>query len=92
MFYVVDGISKLLLGKAGKSKMKSGFYKYYLDLEDKNVLYESKDPKRSIPFYTLFLEQKKDIDRLSTLYSIKDSFKFMHVDIADIRFFFQISS
>ena len=73
--------------------MKSVFYKHYLDLEDKKVLYESKDPKKSIPFYTLFLEQqKKDIDRLSTLYSIKDHFKFMHVDIADIRFFFQISS
>ena len=52
----------------------------------KDVSYESKDPKKSIPFYTLFVEQKKDIERLSTLYSINASFKLMHVDIADIRF------
>ena len=63
------------------------FYKCYLDLEDKDVLYESKDFKKSIPFYTLFVEQKKDIERLSTLYSIKASFKLMHANIADIRSF-----
>ena len=29
--------------------------KYYLDLEDKNVLHKTEDPKRSIPFYTPFV-------------------------------------
>ena len=63
------------------------FCKYYLDLEDKNVLYKRKDPKKSIRFYTLFVEQKKNIDRLSALYSIEASFKLMHADKADIQFF-----
>ena len=31
------------------------FYKYYLDSEDKNVLYESKNTKTGIPFYTPFV-------------------------------------
>ena len=89
MFYAVDRISRLLLDKAKKLMYEKDkvFFKYYLDLEDKNVLYKSKDPKESIPFYTLFVEQKKDIDRLSVLYSIKAPFELMHADIADIRFF-----
>ena len=58
-----------------------------MDLEDKDVLYESKDPKKSILFYTPFVEQKKDIDRPSTPYSIKAPFKLVHADIADIQFF-----
>ena len=53
--------------------------KYYLDLEDKNVLHKTKDPKRSIPFYTPFVEHRKDIDRSSALYSIKTPFELMHV-------------
>ena len=89
VFYAVDRISRLLLDKAKKLMYEKDnvFYKYYVDLEDKNVLYESEDPKEFIPFYTLFVEQKKDIDRLSVLYSIKAPFKLMHADIADIRFF-----
>ena len=63
------------------------FYKCYLDLEDKNVLYKSEKPKAKIPFYTPFVEQRKDIDRSSALYSIKASFELVHADVADIRFF-----
>ena len=89
VFYGVDRVKRLLLGKAKKTLCEKDkvFYKCYLHLEDKDVSYESKDPKKSISFYTLFVEQKKDIERLSTLYSINASFKLMHVDIADIRFF-----
>ena len=61
-----------------------------MDLEDKDVLYESEDPKKSIFFYTPFVEQRKDIDRSSTLFSIKAPFKLMHADISDIQFFLQI--
>ena len=50
--------------------------KYYLDLEDKNVLYEGKDPKKFIRFYTLLVEQ--NIDELSALSSIEAPFKLMH--------------
>ena len=88
VFYTVNRISRSLLGKAKKSLCEKDkvFYKY-LDLEDKNVLYESEVPKKSIPFYTLFVEQRKDSDRPSSLYSIKALFELMQADIADIRFF-----
>lgn len=33
-------------------------YKCYLDLEDKNVLYEREDPEESIPFYTPFSRER----------------------------------
>ena len=86
VFYAVDRINTSLLGKAKKSLYENDevFYKYYLDLEDKNVLYESEDPKKFIPLYTPFVELRKGIDRSSALYSIKASFELMHVDIADI--------
>ena len=51
------------------------------------MLYESEDPKNSIPFYTPFVEQRKDIDRSSALYSIKAPFKFMHAGILIFDFF-----
>ena len=63
------------------------FYKYYLDLGNENVLYESEDPKNYIPFYTHIVEQRKDIDSSSALHRIEAHFKLMHVDVADIRFF-----
>ena len=59
------------------------FYKYYLDLEDKNVLYENENTKARISFYTPFLHQKKDI----ALYNIKASSELVHADVTDIRFF-----
>ena len=63
------------------------FYKYHLDLDDKSVLYENENRKIRIPFYTPFVEQKKDINRLSALYSIKAPFELVHADVADICFF-----
>ena len=48
---------------------------------------ESKNTKAIIPFYTPFVKQRKNIDRSSTLYSIKAPFEFVHADVADIRFF-----
>ena len=45
-------ITRMLFNKARKSlyEKDKAFYKYYLDLEDKNVLNESKKPKAKIPF------------------------------------------
>ena len=40
-----------------------------------------------MPFYISFLEQKKDIDHSSTLYSIKGPFELIHADVANTRFF-----
>ena len=58
IFYSADRIARTLLNKARKSLYKKDkvFYKYYLDLEDKNVLYESENEKAKIPFYTPFVE------------------------------------
>ena len=58
VFYAVNRISRSLLDKAKKSLFEKDkvFYKYYLDLEDKNVLHESENTKKSIPFYTPFVE------------------------------------
>ena len=39
-----------------------------------------------MPFCTLFIEQKNDIDRSLTLYSIKTPFELFHADIANIKF------
>ena len=61
--------------------------KYYLDLEDENVLHESENLKTNIPFYTSFVEQRKDIDWSSVLYSVKAPFEVVHNDMADIQFF-----
>ena len=47
--------------------------------------------KSLFPFYTLFVEQRKDIDRTSGLYSIKAPFEVMHADTADIRFFSKLA-
>ena len=61
IFYGAGRITGTLLNKARKllyEKDKT-FYKYYLDLEDKNVLYENENMKARIPFFTPFVEQKK---------------------------------
>ena len=89
IFYAADRITRTLLNKARKSLNKKDkvFFKYYLDLEDKNVLYESENPKIKISFYTPFVKQRKDIDWPSALYNIKAPFELVHVDVADIRFF-----
>ena len=51
-------------------------------------MYENDEgTKTRIPFYTPFVEQRKDIDHSSALYSINMPFELVHADIADIRFF-----
>ena len=51
-------------------------------------MYENDEgTKTRIPFYTPSVEQRKDIDRSSALYSVKAPFELVHADIANIRFF-----
>ena len=90
VFYAAGRINKTLLNKTRKSFYKEDkiFYKFYLELENKNILYKNdKGSKTRIPFYTPLVEQKKDIDHLSALYSVKMPFEPAHPDIADIHFF-----
>ena len=93
VFYAAGRINKSLLNKTRQSFYKEDeiFYKFYLELENKNILYENdKDSKTRIPFYTPFVEQKKDIDHSSALYSVKMPFEPAHPDIADIHFFLNL--
>ena len=87
VFYSADKISRTLLNRNRKSAYEKGrvFYKICKSLEDKDVIYESE--KTRIPFYTPFVEQKKDIDCSSALYSVNAPLQFFHADVADIRFF-----
>ena len=58
------------------------FYKYYLYLEDKNVLHEGENTKAKITFYTSFVEQRKDIDQSSAFYFIKAPFELLDANVA----------
>ena len=86
VFYSAEKINKTLLNKARKSFYEKDkvFYKLYARIEDQNIF---DDDKVKVPFYTPFLEQKKDIDWSSALYSIKAPFELVHADVANIRFF-----
>ena len=87
VFYKADRITKTLLNKGRKllSKKDKVFYKFYLELKDKNILYENDEGTQTrILIYTPFVEKRKDIDRSSALYSIKTPFELVHTDVADI--------
>ena len=87
MFYSADKINRTFLNRSRKSGYEKDrvFYKIYKSLEDKDVIYDSE--KTRIPFYTPFVELKKDIDRSSALYSVNAPLQFFHADVADKRFF-----
>ena len=91
VFHSAEKINKTLLNKARKSfyEKRKVFYKLYARIEDQNIF---DDDKVKVPIYTPFLEQKKDINHSSALYSIKGPFKLVHVDIANIRVFFNVCS
>lgn len=57
------------------------------ELENENEPYfDEKKQETDSATYTLFVEQRKDINRLSTLYSFKTPFELLNADITDIRF------
>ena len=53
-------------------------------VEDENIVYENEENR--VPFYTPFVEQKKDIDRSSSLYTVNGPLQFFHADIAFFKF------
>ena len=89
IFHLADKINRTLLNKSRTSSYEKDkvFYKIYIRLEDQEIIYDDDNEKERIPFYTPFVEQKQDIDRSSTLYSINGPMQFFHADVADIRFF-----
>ena len=88
VFYSAEKINKKLLNKARKSFYENDkvFYKLYVRIVDQNIF---DDDKVKAPFYTPFFEQKKDSDRSSGLYSIKEPFELVHADVANTHFFSQ---
>ena len=86
LFYSAEKININLLNKARKSVYEKDkvFYKLYNEVENRDKTFDGEEDKK-IPFHTQYIEQKKDIDRSSTLYSIKAPFVLFHADIANIK-------
>ena len=85
VLFAVDQINTRLLNRLKKSSYDKDqvFYKLFKKLEN-----EEKDVIESqIPFYTPFVEQKKDIDRSSALYTVNGPLQFFHADLAYLQFF-----
>ena len=72
-------------GRRSSYEKDKVFYKIFNTIEDRNIIYE--DYEDRIPFYTPFVEQKKDIDRSSSLYTVNAPLQFFHADVADLKFF-----
>ena len=84
--FSVEKINRNLLYKAQKPVYEKGkvFYKLNDEIENRDTIFDEEDKK--IPFCMPFIEQKKDIDRPSTLYSIKAPFELFNADITNIKF------
>ena len=89
VFYSVDKINRTLLNKSRTSSQENDkvFYKNYIRLEDLEIIYDEDNEKERIPFYTPFVEQKQDINRSSTLFSINGPMQVFHADIANFGSF-----
>ena len=89
VFYSSDKITRTLLNKGRKSSYEKDkvFYKIFNLIEDKDVIYDFDTDKPKLPFYTPFVEQKKDIDRSSSLYAVNGPMQFFHAGLAYLKFF-----
>ena len=87
VLFAVDKINVRILNKIKKSSYDKDqvFYKLFKKLEDQDD--DDDDDEVQIPFYTPFVEQKKDIDRSSALYSINGPLQLFHADLAYLQFF-----
>ena len=87
VLFAADKINQRLLNRLKKSSYEKDqvFYKLFKKLEQNEE--ENEKEHREIPFYTPFVEQRKDIDRSSALYSINGPLQFFHADLAYLQFF-----
>ena len=85
LFYLVQKINRNLLNKARKWVYEKDkvFYKDFNEIENRDTIFDEEEEK--IPCPALFIEQKKDIDWSSTLYSIKAPFELFYASIANIK-------
>ena len=88
ILYSADEINITLLNKSRTSLFEKdkAFYKIYIRSEDQEIIYDDDIEKERNPFYTPFVEQKQDIDRSPTLYSINGPMQFFHA-VVNIHFF-----
>ena len=88
VFYAADKINNTLLNKGRRSSYEKDkvFNKIFNTIEDRNIIHEDDDESR-IPFYTSFVEQKKNINRSSALYTVNAPLQFFHADVAFLNFF-----
>ena len=88
-FHSTDKITRTLLNKGRKSSYEKDkvFYKVFNLIEDKDIIHDFDTDKPKLPFYTPFVEQKKDIDRSSSLYTINGPKQFFHADLAYLQSF-----
>ena len=86
VLFAIDKISVRLLNRLKKSSYEKDqvFYRLFKKLENEE---EKEKEEIQIPFYTPFIEQRKDIDRSSALYSINGPLQFFHADLAYLQFF-----
>ena len=91
VLYSADKINKTLLNKGRRSSYEKDqvFYRIFNLINQKDVIYDDNDyeNKPRIHFYTPFVEQKKDIDRSSSLYTVDGPLQFFHADVAYLKFF-----
>ena len=88
VLFAADKINQRLLNRLKKSSYEKDqvFYKLFKKLEQ-NEEKKQEHEQGEIPFYTPFVEQRKDIDRSSALYSINGPLQFFHADLAYLQFF-----
>ena len=87
VLFAADQINTRLLNRLKKSSYDKDqvFYKLFKKLENEE---EKEDIIESqIPFHTPFIEQRKDIDRSSALYTVNGPLQFFHADLAYLQFF-----
>ena len=80
VLFAIDKINVRILNRLKKSSYDKDqvFYRLFkkLENEENEEKEEEEEKELQIPFYTPFVEQKKDIDRSSALYSINGPLQF----------------
>ena len=86
VLFAADRLNARLLSKLSKSSYDKDqvFYKLFKRLESEPV---AESDNEEVPFYTPFVEQRKDIDRSSALYMVDGPLQFFHADLAYLQFF-----
>ena len=86
VLFAADRLNARLLSKLSKSSYDKDqvFYKLFKRLESEPV---AESDNEEVPFYTPFVEQRKDIDRSSALYTVDGPLQFFHADLAYLQFF-----